>query len=794
MTRRLLILSFTATGCRSPSAKEATTVDGCAPLDVSEVAVWVDAEAAEGGDGSVDAPFREIQTGLQAAGVAGGGEVAVASGTYRENLSFTADHVGVSLLGACEEQVTVEADIDAPGIEIALGRAAAEVAISGISLVGGAPGVLARRGGLRLQDSSIEGSAGVGVWVYSSATLTAEDIKISNTEGYGLWAYGGTLNVSGVIVQDVGGIGIAATYSSADLILQDVVIDGVTPFGTFGGYGLLAESGALVSAQNLTILNTNSYGVDLYGASRVSLDGLTVQNAAGTGVSAIGGTRLTLADADISYVIAETSSGYLPGWGVFVATGAWLLAVDLDIADTASIGLMVSGSTTQADVSTLHIANASGTGVGSVDAVLNLADVVIDAVVPEELGDGDERRASLVAENSTVEVDDLAVVNTILFFSGGSATLSDIQVRGDPGAENDIMHPCIQLSGTEAVPIDATLRDAHLADCTGHGIRLEDGILSLQRVSMSNTGWAASFKSEDTTVAPALHLADAIVFAQDLTIDAPVGVGVLVNGGSAATLVDVQISGSRRMNDASMAIGVAVQGGGDLSATGLQVDDSDGVGLAVINEGSAICEACTFERNSFAGVFGTGEVSLALSGGTRIADSTADADLGGGLGVMVGAGASASASPKLTLSELTVTGSALSSVYLEGQGSYEISDCTLEAGVLPSGQVYPGRNAVFATGGVGMWDGDQGLRIADTTFSGEAEGAVFLDDQSTASLDTNRFSASGFWLVQDRCNGVAEPEGGEALEGDHVDGCEGYDHRVELPDYYLFEVALEAER
>ena len=66
--------------------------DGCVPqecgierwghLEVDEDTVFVDVQAEDGGDGSEQVPFASIQDGLDAAGVAGGGVVAVATGIY----------------------------------------------------------------------------------------------------------------------------------------------------------------------------------------------------------------------------------------------------------------------------------------------------------------------------------------------------------------------------------------------------------------------------------------------------------------------------------------------------------------------------------------------------------------------------------------------------------------------------------------------------------------------------------------------------------------------------------------
>ena len=103
--------------------------DGCVPqecglgrwgnLEVDGNTVFVDVQAEEGGDGSEQAPFTSIQDGLDAVGKAGGGMVAVAAGTYVENLLLSQDHNGVHLAGRCRELVVTDGsggEVDEHGI------------------------------------------------------------------------------------------------------------------------------------------------------------------------------------------------------------------------------------------------------------------------------------------------------------------------------------------------------------------------------------------------------------------------------------------------------------------------------------------------------------------------------------------------------------------------------------------------------------------------------------------------------------------------------------------------------
>ncbi|MDP6935552.1 MAG: hypothetical protein QGG40_21715, partial [Myxococcota bacterium] len=115
----LLALLLSACGTDTPlTCAEGELLDGdaCVPeacgtgtwgdLETDGDTIYVDGSAEEGGDGSKESPFTVIQEGLDAQGE--DGMVAVAAGTYVENLEVTSDHSGVHLAGRCRELVTVD--------------------------------------------------------------------------------------------------------------------------------------------------------------------------------------------------------------------------------------------------------------------------------------------------------------------------------------------------------------------------------------------------------------------------------------------------------------------------------------------------------------------------------------------------------------------------------------------------------------------------------------------------------------------------------------------------------------
>jgi len=134
-------------------------------LEVDESTVYVDIAAAEGGDGSEAAPFTSIQAGLDAAGDADGGMVAVAAGTYPEMLELGRGHDGVHLAGRCKELVIIDASVEdesTPGLSIlAMGS---EVEVSGVTVSGSRyAGVLVGSGTTTMRDSTVAGCEYFGI-------------------------------------------------------------------------------------------------------------------------------------------------------------------------------------------------------------------------------------------------------------------------------------------------------------------------------------------------------------------------------------------------------------------------------------------------------------------------------------------------------------------------------------------------------------------------------------------------------------------------------------------------------
>lgn len=127
-------------------------------LAADDNTIYVDGAAMDGGDGSVTTPLRTLQAGVDLAAERGGAMVAVAAGTYVENVHMGDGYRDVVVVGRCKELVTV----DGGG-----GRRAATFAIVGE----------AKRPEVSLRGLTLTGGTLVGLDV-EDAEVTAEDVEI----------------------------------------------------------------------------------------------------------------------------------------------------------------------------------------------------------------------------------------------------------------------------------------------------------------------------------------------------------------------------------------------------------------------------------------------------------------------------------------------------------------------------------------------------------------------------------------------------------------------------------------
>ena len=277
--------------------------DGCVPeacgagrwgdLEVGGDTVFVDGYAADDGDGSEGAPITSIQAGLDAAGDAGGGTVAVASGIYFENLLLTDDHDGVHLAGRCRELVVVdgsEGEEDAAGIWADGGWGTDEWTISGLTVTG-APygGILLTDGHLfvasaRLFRNNLVGAAAA----YNASMMILDDVEVRDTQplpngtlGRGFDVeQGARLEAFSCMVEGNADVGIIAFGEGTTVFLQEVEVRDTQPLqdGT-SGWGIWVQGGARLEASSCVVEgNVNAGIVALNWGTEVFLQGVEVRD------------------------------------------------------------------------------------------------------------------------------------------------------------------------------------------------------------------------------------------------------------------------------------------------------------------------------------------------------------------------------------------------------------------------------------------------------------------------------------------------------------------------------------
>ncbi len=332
-------------------------------LPVDGATVYVDAAAAEGGDGSAEAPLQSIQPALEQAGSRGGGLVAVAAGSYAETLELGTDHAGVQLAGRCRELVTIDASVgdeDTPGIDI--DSRYGEVEISGLS---------------------VARSRWIGVRV-GSGVVRLVDLGVERSASYGILAYRGhseapsTLELEGCDIDSATLVGIKAADSGTQVALRHTVVRS-TQLGMdgAGGNGIQVGVGATLAAEGCGVVGSASVGIlafdpgtqvllrdtvvrttqsndivftarglEVHSGATLAAEGGEVAENVGVGIWADGlGTRITLQGTVVRDTGPNTSGEF--GYGILVSGGATVITQGGEVVGNTRLGVGAEGSGTR---------------------------------------------------------------------------------------------------------------------------------------------------------------------------------------------------------------------------------------------------------------------------------------------------------------------------------------------------------------------------------------------------------------------------------------------------------------
>ncbi len=343
-------------------------------LEVDTSTVYVDIAAAAGGDGSEGAPFTSIQAGLNAAGQAGGGMVAVARGSYSENLEIGTDHADVHLAGRCQELVVLDGvQLPTETPVIAVGSSGAAATLSGLTISGaGHYGISVSSGRVTLFDITIADSRNVGIFAYQSGimttTLLAESCTIAGTRGlgivadrtgtevtirdstirdtrpdeegrYGYGAYaddGARLVLEHTFLHGNHVIGLVARDSRTTVIIRDSTIQDTQPDedGQFG-YGAYARNGARLMLEHTILHGNHTHGL----------------------VARDSDTRVSIRDSTIEDTVPDEDGRY--GYGVYAAEGSELLLERTTVDGNKGFGLFAVDSSTTVTLTDSTITNTT---------------------------------------------------------------------------------------------------------------------------------------------------------------------------------------------------------------------------------------------------------------------------------------------------------------------------------------------------------------------------------------------------------------------------------------------------
>ncbi len=275
----------------------------------------VDALAACGGDGSVNAPWSSI--GAAVAASKSGDTLLVAAGLYIEHVELT--H-GLTIQGVCAAKVRVQSEdaSHAATITVNAGASQTQVVLKGLSIGGVRGGVHVHGVGALLESIEVQSVQGDAVAAVAGADVVLRrslihDVQAPGTKqpGTGVRVQDATTSVRDVQIDRVKRRGIWASGAKALVTATSVRIQRTSTEPDLGAPGVRVDTGASLSCRNCAIADTWTYGVYVIGPdTAVDLLGLTVEDVpldaaphlGGAGIGARSGAKVHVQGARIARV------------------------------------------------------------------------------------------------------------------------------------------------------------------------------------------------------------------------------------------------------------------------------------------------------------------------------------------------------------------------------------------------------------------------------------------------------------------------------------------------------------
>jgi hypothetical protein len=444
-------------------------------LVLPEGTLHVDALAAEGGDGSAEAPFASIGEALAVAGP--GATVAVAAGSYPETISIGASLGGLHLAGRCRELVAIDAsvgDSSTPGVRIE--AAAGAVTLSDLSVrEAWYAGLMITSGQVSLQRVGVyaNGYSGMGVVANSmqAASVVAEDCDFAENVG----------------------VNVGLFFSRAELTLRNSVVrDGARGGLGQNGLGISVDEGASLVLESSQVLRNHNQGIVVEAGSRVELRGSLIEgNLPDPG--GLYGYGLQIEDSEVSIDGSELVGNHHAG---LIASGDSVLTIrNSSIRDTLTTDMGSFGGAIQVgDGATLELdrcelSNNFSFGLTLTDGARA---TVFDTEIldTKENGLGEALAALWAQGGSQLEVRNVtidgATSNGIYAAEEGtSATVSDTLIRG-VRTDGSAMWGNALTAGWGA---SITATGVTIEDTVGVGVQASDPgtLVTLSDSSITNT-------------------------------------------------------------------------------------------------------------------------------------------------------------------------------------------------------------------------------------------------------------------------------------------------------------------
>lgn len=689
---------------------------GAVPVDAGTV--FVDGAAAAGGDGSEATPLNAIQAGVDLAASRDGALVAVAAGTYFENVSMGDGYRDIGVEGRCKDLVVMDgsADRDLPTLAIIGVHKRPEVVFRGLTLIGGGSGGLwAEQATVVMTDTEVRGNTLAGVVALSGADVSLDTVAILDTVadrgdfGRGVDVESGaTFTAKGCTIQGNTDAGVAAFGVGTVVELEDTEVRNTVPLANADvAAGIHVEDGAAFTATGCGILGNAGIGVFALGA----------------------GTSVTLEDTDVLDTAPLPDGTF--GRGIDATDGPALTVTRCIVQGNAEFGLIAYGAGTSVQIADTEILDTAPTPAGT-------------------LGTGLQVAYGAVLTGSGCTLSGNAGVGAYAFGAGTSVTLEgtwilDTQPRPD-GSDG------VGLEVGDGAALAAT-------GCTFQG-NTSGMLIGEVGTSVDLVGCAIldTIPRPDGSGGHGLEVGDgASLKATGCSVERSTEVGVLAHSvGTTLELIDTDVGETRRGRESGLATGVVAQEDAWVRLSGGHIQGAEGLGLYAGAGGVAELDGVQLNDNQFAAVMvGDGAVTLA---GCGISGTLPDTEWGGGFGIYA---LNDRGAPTLTLLDSTVGPHAYAAVWIDGPGSYDIERNALSGSSgVPSGTATLHGNAVFAERGVAPWNGTTGLYLSGNSFAAAPEISVLLDGAS-ATLDDNSWSGNGTDLRVQRCeeaNPIADAE------------------------------------